>query len=1054
MTAIRVDVQRPKGMGPAASFGVDELKSALAERGYRVGARGAVHTIRVATSDAALSSAKAESYIIARSPGGDLTVAGRDEQGALYGCLDLAEQIAMGRSLAEIVERKLEPELAVRGLYRFLFNQETERSWANDAAYWQGYADELARCRYNRFNLIYGHQSPYLVPIYAFMLDDLDADFPEIKVKDITPEERKRNLQALQLASSAMASRGLTFFLGIWNSRPWKKENGVWETQPTRVTGTDDLGMLVHYTRRGFTRLMELCPDIKGIQLRMNIESGIADQRFFVQTFVPALNDLAARGRRMVIELRNWGLHPDTIEAFRSTGLDIVVSTKYFAEHQGMPYQPPVTRGSYSYDSFLRKDKPFPFQWHVWNLGTHRLFAWGDPDHARRFALSCHLGDGVGFEVTPPSSQKGYSQWGEVYPGDWEARRDLPAEWDWQRYWFFHWAFGRMGYDVKTGDDVFLHQLALRTSARAAPALLTAYKAASQVISYLISQRMDDPNMYVWPELDAGGPIDHNSIAPPGERSLFATAREHAQSLAAGKATAKKSPFDAANDLDGYADAIDAALAQATGVRNKQEYKLVRVDFAALAALARYQAAKSRATGNLALFYASGERSHLDQAEADAQAGVRLWNALCARTSAYHDKLHFGPSGGHWRDNKPRVQYDLKRIQRVRRFFDDFGLFGVLGFDFGAGPNRWTAGRFDNGLEPEPRFKTVTEDSGYTPERGYGWLQPAGLRTVGLGDISRELIWGVHYIQPGREYDPAIIKGMPLDGLTHRYIAGEGPYVFRVDVPDGDYVVTLVTPATINSSLLVAAGEASARIGRRSSSQRTMTVTAAKGKLELTIGGRKPWALAGLVIVPNKPIIAHTPAPAFVAGSDVTVTATATAPTGIASLILRYEIEKGGRETVMSGDGSSFSAIIPADAVRGRRLDYEIIADDTAGNRVRTPRFVVPVAAGYTAPVINNASGPATWSRRKKLVFKAQVENDAYAREIVLHYREADQNRNFRQARLTAGQGGAYTVEIDPSPLDDNYELIYYFEATNVFGGGSFYPDPFSDARYRICKPE
>ena len=37
-------------------------------------------------------------------------------------------------------------------------------------------------------------------------------------------------------ASAAMAGRGLRFFLGIWNSRPWKIANGVWEDQPTRVT--------------------------------------------------------------------------------------------------------------------------------------------------------------------------------------------------------------------------------------------------------------------------------------------------------------------------------------------------------------------------------------------------------------------------------------------------------------------------------------------------------------------------------------------------------------------------------------------------------------------------------------------------------------------------------------------------------------------------------------------------------------------------------------------------------------------------------------------------
>ena len=110
----------------------------------------------------------------------------------------------------------------MRGLYTFLHNAEAERDWLYDPAYWQGYADELARCRYNRFNLIYGHQSPHLIPIYAFMLDDLDEAYPEIRVQGITAEERARNLLALQDASAAMAGRGLRFFLGIWNSRPWK----------------------------------------------------------------------------------------------------------------------------------------------------------------------------------------------------------------------------------------------------------------------------------------------------------------------------------------------------------------------------------------------------------------------------------------------------------------------------------------------------------------------------------------------------------------------------------------------------------------------------------------------------------------------------------------------------------------------------------------------------------------------------------------------------------------------------------------------------------------
>ena len=67
------------------------------------------------------------------------------------------------------------------------------------------------------------------------------------------------------------------------------------------------------------------------------------------------------------------------------------------------------------------------------------------------------------------------------------------------------------------------------------------------------------------------------------------------------------------------ADEIEARLAELAvmpELADNLEYRTVRVDFAALAALARYHAAKSEASGNLALFYESGEQRFLDAAEA------------------------------------------------------------------------------------------------------------------------------------------------------------------------------------------------------------------------------------------------------------------------------------------------------------------------------------------------------------------------------------------------------------------------------------------------------
>ncbi|MGI5916017.1 MAG: hypothetical protein ACOX9A_06145 [Anaerolineae bacterium] len=1068
MIIVHLTWMGPEDQSPPVRFGVNELADAIRGRGMEVvetmaddGNAAGTASVTIGlllTSSAPKTGASprfyAEDYVIIPCAEGPMLV-GHGPAGMMYACLDLAEQLAMGADLRQVTPRSATPELAVRGLYAFLHNAEAERDWLYDPAFWQDYADTLARYRFNRFNLIYGHQTAHLIPIYAHLLDDLDDDFPGIRVEGITSEERARNLAALQAASAAMASRDITFCLGIWQSRPWTVANGVWETQPTRVTGIDDLALLADYTRRGFLTLIERCPHIDAVQLRMNIESGVGDQRFFVQAFAPALQELAARGRRLTVELRNWGLHPDTVEAFRRSGAEVVVSTKYFAEHQAMPYQPPVMRGSYSYDSYLRVDKPFAFQWHLWNLGSHRLFAWGDPDWARRFVQSCHLGDGVGFEATPPGSQKGFGQWGQVTPGDWAMRSDLPPRPDFEHYWFFLMALGRMAYDPTTPDEVFVHQLALRATPEAAPHLLAAYRAAGKVVSYLISQRMDDPNMYVWPELDAGGPIDHHIDAPPGEVTLFATAREYARCRVQGQGSAKRSPFDAADDLERLADEIDAhlkTLADMPGLEESVEYRVVRVDFAALSALARYHAAKSRAAGHLALFYAVGERHNLDDAEDAAAQAVDLWEALCERTAPFYDRLHLGPSGGHWRHNLPRVRYDLTRVRRVRQLWEAHGLF-VCGLDAGPGTATRAPERERSGLEIEPRFDPLGPDTAYTPDRGYGWLNPAGLQAAGAAPLPRELAWGVHYIRPGETYDPAIVDAIPTDGLTHGYITAETPHTLRIDLPDGLYRVTLIAPLVSGFSSSARIGAETVTWGQSAPSAVSLDIKVRGGCLQIALGEDGPWALAGLVVRAMAPQIAHLPPRALCQGDAVMLTTTATAPSGPCSMTLRYLWWGEWRETAMSGDGESFVAMLPADCPNSL-LEYEFVARAPDARESRSVRYRVPMLKGYRPPEVVDASGPERWSPSDTLTFCLTLVGGEYAREVRLHYREADQNRPFRVASLPGGRSGDYVHEIDACHLDRAYELLYYWEVLDALGGGTFYPDPFSDVRYRIARPD
>jgi hypothetical protein len=310
----------------------------------------------------------------------------------------------------------------------------------------------------------------------------------------------------------------------------------------------------------------------------------------------------------------------------------------------------------------------------------------------------------------------------------------------------------------------------------------------------------------------------------------------------------------------------------------------------------------------------------------------------------------------------------------------------------------------------------------------------------------------VHEIRPGVAYDPAAIQAVPLDGLTQRYLMADEARAFRVDLPDGEYVLTLIAPALAASTVPVQVGEVTLRLGGASATEAQIDVTVAGGSLEIVVGGAGPWALAGLVIRSRAPEIAHLPPAALPGEQDARLTATVTAPDGVRSVRLRYQVAGVWREAPMEGDGSAFSASVPADELGGDRLAYEIVAESTTGlTAERSARAAV--VHGFQAPRVTAALVPETWSPEEPLVVRLSLENGRYARELRAHYREADQNRDFRTATLAGRRSGEYAFEIDTRRLDGAYELLVYIEVIDALGGGSFYPDPFREARTFVLRP-
>ena len=221
-----------------------------------------------------------ESLVIHWAGNGCLIAAGRDDRGLAYALTEVARavQLSDGDDPLGGIENAIEsPELPWRSMQLFLCNEALEREWYFRRGFWEGYLGQLARCRYNNFSLTFAHQTPYLAPPYPFLVE-MD-EFPEVTTPDCSEEQRERNLSALQMIAEMSQERGLHFTLGIWSQHAHSYGE-------PRVQGLRDEA-LADFNAGGLRKVLSACPLIDGVQLRMNVESGIPEdeQLAFYEAF-------------------------------------------------------------------------------------------------------------------------------------------------------------------------------------------------------------------------------------------------------------------------------------------------------------------------------------------------------------------------------------------------------------------------------------------------------------------------------------------------------------------------------------------------------------------------------------------------------------------------------------------------------------------------------------------------------------------------------------------------------------------------------------------------
>lgn len=653
-----------------------------------------------------------ESFVLTRDSEQDgLVLIGGDGNGLAYGVLDVLDQLQCADSLV-LGDLPLSgtPANRVRGIFRSYVSKVEDSDWFLDKEFWDAYLTELATHRFNRLQLAfgigveYGHDpgvtENYLLFSYPFLVDL--PEFP-VRVVGLSAGERDANLAALRYASSEAARRGIDFFVGFWTNGV-ELDDGI-EGDYT-VEGITQANH-ANYCAAAIRRILEECPGISGVTLRVHYESGVPEPaaRFWETVF----EGVAAVGRPVALDLHSKGLQAETITAAREAGGSVFVTAKFLAEHLGLPYHQTairaselptdagnnpdyaaVTRGArrftrYGYGDYLRRERDYRVVYRHWP-GTQRLLLWGDPEFAASYSRAASFGGADGAEFFEPLAYKGRK--GSGQPDGRQVYRDAhlaDGAAEWRKYRYTYRLLGRLLYDPEADPVQWRRFLTAEFGGSAADAEKSLAFASRIMPLVSTAHGVSAANSVYWPEMyenlgiaNGGSPNDYyiSDSQPPHtfgsaaslDPEVFTSTAEFVDELEAGRSSGRLTTFDVARRLDDLAAAAESfvdTFASAEAEPGPAASRLI-VDVRAQIGLGRFFAAKLRAGVGYELFARTKSTDYLRYAIDRYQLAAERWREVVAATQGYKSDLTFGMAThlrGHWSDRQAAIDADIRDLQ-------------------------------------------------------------------------------------------------------------------------------------------------------------------------------------------------------------------------------------------------------------------------------------------------------------------------------------------------------------------------------------------------------
>jgi hypothetical protein len=659
---------------------------------------------------------EAESLAILAAQG-NIVLTAPDGRGLVYALLELTDRIqhASGDIIGELLDVNTlidKPANEIRSVTRLFACEPEDKPWFYDKSFWDEYLTELATQRFNRFTLSlgmgydYGHdpnvRDNYFCFAYPFLFD---VPGYEVKVLELSEEERRLNYETLHYIGQETKRRGMHFQLGLWN------HSYLFTDSPNMdytIAGIDEKNHAA-YCRDAIRKLLKEYTEIDGLTFRVHYEGGIPEPAYeFWRVALEGTKDI---GRRVDIDMHAKGINDELIQIALDTRQPIFISPKYWAEHMGPSYHQAAIRDNefslpknqtmdmqaitawsrrftrYGYADYLQDDRKIGILFRLWP-GTQKLLLWGDPALAAGYGRHSHFSGTQGIELCEPLTFKGRKGSGseggrEPYLAE---ELKLPNR-DWLKYKYTYRLWGRLLYNPETNPDVWRRYLRFEFG-EAADSYELALAHASRILPLVTAAYCPSAaNVVYWPEMHTNQPIADPDLpspfgfdtpkpgtfgaASPLDTALFYRVDDFADDITQGFRHGKYSPLETADRLESMATTAAQYLAKAVELAEDPQaanFQRFVTDTRMLVHIGQFFANKFRAALSYALSERTGDTAELERALDFYKLAREHWVKVVAISQdKYEADISFGYTGpvrGHWADRLPAIEADIQAMER------------------------------------------------------------------------------------------------------------------------------------------------------------------------------------------------------------------------------------------------------------------------------------------------------------------------------------------------------------------------------------------------------